>query len=203
MSEIHVAAIVGGHGEVESVLILFRRIVGILDPRIIVQMKPVLRIPESRLAKAGELEKHVEFAARSVGGSGGIFVLLDCDSPGGCPRNDAPVWLRRAHNARPDMETSLVLANKEYEAWFLAAAESLRGYCGLPSDLAAPPNPEDIRGAKEWLRRHMPRIRKYSETVDQPALTSVFDIQAARRADSFDKCYREICRLLAVLAPKE
>jgi hypothetical protein len=96
------------------------------------------------------------------------------------------------------------LANREYEAWFLAAAESLGGHCGLPSDLTSPPNPEGIRGAKEWLRRHMPRVRKYSETVDQPTLTSVFDMQAARRrADSFDKCYREIVRLLTVLGPKD
>lgn len=102
------------------------------------------------------------------------------------------------------MEISLVLANREYEAWFLAAAESLGGHCGLPSDLTSPSNPEGIRGAKEWLRRHMPRVRKYSETVDQPALTSVFDMQMARqRADSFDKCYREIVRLLTVLGPKD
>lgn len=87
MSEIRIAAIVGGHGEVESVPILFRRIAGTLDPGMDVRVKPVLRIPESRLAKAGELEKHVEFAARSVGRSGGIFILLDCDTPGSCPRS--------------------------------------------------------------------------------------------------------------------
>ena len=203
MSEIQVAAIVGGHGEVESVPILFHRIADALDLPVIVQVKPVLHVPESHLAKVGELERHVEFAARRVGRSGGIFILMDCDNPGGCPKNDAPAWLHRAQRVRSDMEISLVLANREYEAWFLAAAESLRGYCGFPSDLTAPPNPEDVRGAKEWLRRHMPRIRKYSETVDQPALTRVFDIEAARRADSFDKCYREIVRLLKVLGSAE
>ena len=67
MSEIRIAAIVGGHGEVESLPILFRRIAGVLDPGMIVQMKPVLRIPESRLAKAGELEKPIEFAAPRSG----------------------------------------------------------------------------------------------------------------------------------------
>jgi hypothetical protein len=163
-------------------------------------MKPVLRIPESRLVKADELEKHVQFAARSVGKDGGIFILLDCDGPCGCPKNDAPIWLSRARRARPDMEISFVLANKEYEAWFIAAAESLRGRRGLAEDLASHPYSERIRGAKEWLSDHMPKNRPYSETIDQPALTSVFDMQAARRADSFDKCYREIVRLLTVLA---
>jgi hypothetical protein len=49
----------------------------------------------------------------------------------------------------------------------------------------------------------MPRNRRYAETTDQAALTSVFDMQAARRADSFDKCYREIVRLLSVLKTGE
>ena len=97
------------------------------------------------------------------------------------------------------MEISVVLAKQEYEAWFIAAAESLRGQCGLPQDLVGDSDPESIRGAKEWLSRHMPRNRRYGETTDQATLTSVFDMQAARRADSFDKCYREIVRLLTVL----
>ena len=203
MSEIRVAAIVGGRGEKETLPILFRRIAGDLDPGMVVQVKPVLPVPESLLAKAGEIEKHVEFAARSVGRHAGIFILLDCDGPGGCPKNDAPVWLNRARRARPDMEISLVLANKEYEAWFVAAAESLRGRRGLAADLIADPNPERIRGAKEWLSDHMPRNRPYAVTIDQPAFTAVFDMQAARRADSFDKCYREIVRLLTALRPSE
>ena len=35
----------------------------------------------------------------------------------------------------------------------------------------------------------------YSETIDQPALTAMFDLNQARAAKSFDKCYREL-RLL-------
>lgn len=199
MNKIRVAAIVGGHGEVESLPILFRRIAGTLDQSLTVHVKPVLRVPESRLSKVGELEKYVEFAARSTGRHGGIFILMDCDWPDGCPRDDGPAWLNRARCARPDMQISLVLANKEYEAWFIAAAESLRGKRGLAADLTTDPNPERIRGAKEWLSDRMPRNRPYNPTIDQPALTSVFDMQAAHRADSFDKCYREIVRLLTAL----
>lgn len=199
MSEIRVAAIVGGRGEKEAVPILFRRIAGTLDPNLIVQVRPVLPVPESLLAKAGELEKSVAFVARNVGGRGGIFILMDCDWTDSCPKKDAPIWLQRARRVRPDMEISLVLANKEYEAWFIAAAESLRGKRGLATDLTSASDPEDIRGAKEWLSDHMPRNRPYKPTIDQPALTSIFDMQAARRADSFDKCYREIVRLLTVL----
>ena len=143
MSEIRIAAIVGGHGEVESVPILFRRIAGVVDPRMIVRVERPLRVPENRLAKEGELERHVEFSARRVGRYGGIFILMDRDWPGGCPKNDAPVWLQRAREARRDMEIPLVLANKEYEAWFLAAAESLR---------------DTVVFHPTWSRRQIPRV---------------------------------------------
>ena len=84
------------------------------------------------------------------------------------------------------MIISVVMAKKEYEAWFIAASESLRGTRRLTPDLNAPADPENIRGAKEWLSRHMPSNQPYAETTDQPALTAVFDLNAARRADSFD-----------------
>ena len=60
-----------------------------------------------------------------------------------------------------------------------------------------PPNdPEAVRDAKGWLDRRMENNESYSETTDQPALAALFDIEQARRADSFDKCYRDIVRLL-------
>lgn len=65
--------------------------------------------------------------------------------------------------------------------------------------LLKPDNPETIRGAKEWLRRHMQTGETYSVTRDQPALAALFDLEQARQADSFDKCYREIVRLLEEL----
>ena len=89
-----------------------------------------------------------------------------------------------------------MLAKHEFEAWFLAAAESLRGQRGLVDDIHAPNDPEAIRGAKEWLSQRMEDHRTYRETQDQPALAARFDIEQARQADSFDKCYRDIARLL-------
>lgn len=194
---LRIASIVEGHGECEAVPILIRRIANTLDPAIAVSVHPVLRVPGSRLAKQGEIERTIELAARKNAGQGAILVLMDCDD--GCPAQDAPELLQRATAARADLPISVVLAKREYEAWFLAAAESLRGRRGLPLDLVGPPNPEDIRGAKEWLADRMPRGQGYSESSDQPALTSAFDMNAARCADSFDKCYREIVRLLNIL----
>lgn len=191
------AAIVEGHGEIEAVPVLIRRIARQIDPALVPHIDPILRIPASRLRKAGELERHVEFAARKLGGRGGILVLVDCDwDAEACPKYDAGPLLERACRARSDMPISVVLAYREYEAWFIAAAESLRGKRGLSENLSAPPNPEGIRGAKEWLSDHMPRTQPYTETTDQAAFTQIFDMASARRTDSFDKCYREVMNLL-------
>jgi hypothetical protein len=90
----------------------------------------------------------------------------------------------------------VVLAKCEFESWFLAAADSLRGRFGFPESLEVPKHPEEIRNAKGWLKdRRM--TRSYAPTIDQPRLTQYFDMRLARqRSDSFDKCYREITRLL-------
>lgn len=201
MKSARLLAIVTGHGEKAAVPILIRRIAAEIDPTLMVEIADVLHVPESSLRQAHQLERHVERAARLLHGTGGILIVMDCDWEGGCPAREGPALLARAQQARPDIPIAVVLAKQEFEAWFLAAAESLRGKRGLPTDLAAPPDPEAIRGAKEWLRKRMPPSRTYSETIDQPALAAVFDLQMARRIDSFDKLYREIASMLAALSP--
>ena len=199
MPEVKIAAIVEGYGECEAVPILIRRIARTIDPGFVPKVFPPLRIPASRIMKEGETERSVDFAARKLQGQGGILVVLDCDWDNGCPAMDGPALLKRAMDVRGDLPIAVILAKKEFEAWFLAAAESLRGKHGLPNDLQSPARPEDIRGAKEWLSDKMPYGRSYTETTDQPAFTDLFDIGMARRADSFDKCYREIERMLREL----
>lgn len=192
-----VACIVEGHGEVEAVPILIRRIAAELDPALVVQVLPPLRVPRYKLVKTGEIERSVELAARKTGGTGAILVLVDSEDD--CPAEVGPDLLCRAQTARRDVPVGVILAKHEFEAWFLAAAESLRGLRGLPPDLAAPADPEAIRGAKEWLRDRMQPKFKYHEVLDQPALTARFDLATARRTNSFDKCYREVTRLLEEL----
>ncbi|MCO5167729.1 MAG: DUF4276 family protein [Planctomycetes bacterium] len=102
-----------------------------------------------------------------------------------------------------ELTVEVVLATREFESWFLASAEALAGSRGLPTDLAAPEQPEAIRGAKEWLTRHMARGRAYQEVVDQPALTARLDLDLARRrSDSFDVCVRRVARLIEAVRPK-
>ncbi len=146
-----------------------------------------------------ELERTVDFVNRKLRGQGGIPVILDCDWGDGCPATDGPALLKRATVVRGDLPIAVVLAKKELEAWLLAVAESLRGQHGLPYDLQVPAEPEEIRGAKEWLSDKMPPGRSYAETTAQPAFTALLDMDLARRADSFDKCYCSIEGILRQL----
>jgi hypothetical protein len=196
MRQPRIAIIVGGHGECEAVPILIRRIASEIDESLSPVVLHPFRVHEDRLRKEAELERYIELAARKLDGNGGVLVLIDCDWSGSCPKVDAPPLLRRARACRPDMKVSVVLANREFEAWFIAASRSISGKRGLRDNLDVIDNPESVRGAKEWLRDRMPPGRPYTETEDQPALTQEFDMKEALRALSFDKCYREIRWLL-------
>jgi hypothetical protein len=132
--------------------------------------------------------------AQTVGPSGGILVLADADDD--CPARLGPELLARARAARSDRTIAVVLAKCEFEAWFLTGAVSLRGKRTLPADLEAPENPEDIRGAKEWLSARM--TPGYRETIDQPALAEALDLETARRSGSFDKFVRDVAMLIGV-----
>ena len=152
-----------------------------------------IRVRRQRVLKKGELERVVEFASRLCEPQDSIVILLDADED--CPRALAADMLARARVARSDRSIRVVVAKMEYEAWFLAAVESITGRRGIQEGLTPPGDPEAIRGAKGWLSRHMP-AHGYSETLDQPALTAIFDMQAARAAPSFDKMWRTVSQAL-------
>jgi hypothetical protein len=148
------------------------------------------------LVKSGELERYVELAMRSVAGTGALLVLLDADDD--CPATLGPELLTRVRAVREDVPAVVVVANREFEAWLLASADSLRGHRGLPDDLEPPGDSEAIRDAKGWLQDRRIDGRAYSPTIDQPALTAVLQLDRARtRSASFDKLWRDIEHLIA------
>lgn len=191
---IKIGCIVEGAGDVVAVPILIRRVAKDLYPELTVDIPRPIRVHRNQIVKDGELEQRVELAVEKVGAQGAILIILDSDDD--CPAELGPALLNRASQTRSDIPIAVVLAKYEFESWFLAAAKSLRGRRGLRNDLNPPDNPEAIRGAKEWLRQRMQTGRTYHETRDQPALTALFDFEQALQTDSFDKCYRDIVRLL-------
>ncbi len=194
MTPIKIGLVVEGHGDFKAAPILFRRVGYDIDPSVTLDIQQPIRRPRSSLVHTpGELERAVELAALKSRPLGGVFVLFDSDDD--CPAELAPPLLARARSAGMGLPVFLILPQREFEGWFLAAAESIRGRRGLPADLSPPQNPEKIRGAKGWLRDRM-LGHVYSETIDQPALAAIFDINQARAAKSFDKCYRDLKSLI-------
>ena len=188
-----IVAIVEGDGEVNAVPALIRRIHEAVSPGSPLDVDRPIRIRRNRILKAGELERYLDLAANLAGADGGILVLLDAN--GDCPAHLGPDILRRARTARPDRRIEVVLANCEYESWFIAAIDSLKGKRNISASATVPQDPESIRGAKKWLRDRMGGT--YSPTADQTALTVLFNMGLARRRSrSFVKMWRAVGALL-------
>lgn len=191
-----IASVVEGHGEVPGLPALLHRIArdhsvwSLRTPRPFRRNKGSLVIP-------GGIEAAVEATAHRISEAGGVLVLIDADDDR--PGCRGPELLARAQKARSDVPVSVVLADKEFEAWFLAGASTLAGYSGFPHDLAPPSQPESIRDAKGWLTGQRERAggQPYKPTVDQAPLARAFDMSQARAGSpSFDKFWREVEFLL-------
>ncbi len=194
MKTARIAPLVEGHGEVLSFPILLRRIIAEIDPSATPAVPKGFRHPSGSMRRVGGLEAAINAVAEKHP-EHAILVLIDSDDD--CPKNLGPELKRRANDARPDLRISVVLAHREYEAWYLAAAESLAGKRNLSHDLIAPTDPEGIRGAKKWLTKQMPGSNKYRPTVDQAPLSQEFDLELARaRSRSFRKLWKEVERIL-------
>jgi hypothetical protein len=175
--------IVEGHGEQEALPLLIRKIFTEFSPQIIPVINPPIRVKSGSFLNDPEyFRKYVSLAAaKAAQADGEMLILLDCEDD--CPATLGPDLLAKASAVRSDVPTTVVLAHREYETWFLAAAESLRGCAGLPAGLAPPANPEQIRGAKEWLGRQMDA--SYDPIIHQAAFTARFDLTQAKTVPSF------------------
>jgi hypothetical protein len=189
-----VASVVEGHGETAAIPTLIKRIAQSLG--IPVTAPNALRGKRSQLVTEEGIKRAVSLAAVTVVPPRRVLVVVDAD--GECPAELGPRLQAWAQAARADVPCAVVIAKQEYEAWLIAGATGLSSQRGLPAAIERPVDPEGIQGAKEWITRQMPKGRVYKPTLDQAALTSVFDIGDARECDSFDKCYREIERLLTM-----
>lgn len=187
--------IVEGHGEYQAVRTLVERIGRELLAGGHIEVLRPIRQPRSRLVQEENLQRAVKLAATKLKASSSpetpdmVLILLDADEDPACMLGlKLLAWAKKA---RPDIDIACVLAVNEYETWFVAAAESLRAYLTFEQN-EAPEEPEAARCGKAWIRRHRIGPAKYSETVDQPAMTARMDITLCRkRSPSFDKLCRE------------
>jgi len=183
-----IVSIVEGDGEVTALPILLRRIGAWLSPEMQVEVKLPIRVKRDRfLNREEEFKRMLELAALKCDQDGWILVLLDADDE--CPVELGGRVSERARNIIPHRSISVVLANREYEAWFIAAAGSLNGCRGFTFNGINQHESEAIRGAKEWMGAHMPN-GKYREVADQPAFSASMDLQLA--LDN-SRSFRKLC----------
>lgn len=186
-----IAPIVEGHGEVQAVPKLLHRCAARLVPKCELKVNPPLRVKAGSFVNdQGYFNKYVELAARKAKQrpNSCVFIILDCED--GCPRQIGPELMKRAESLRPDVSVIVVLAYREFETWFLTAARSIRGVCGLPADLDPPDNPEQVRNAKGWLSARMPQ--RYNETDHQLKLTEVVSFEDAMESQSFARMFDKL-----------
>lgn len=190
----YIAPIVEGHGEVEALPILLRRIAEHAEMHCNLQVNQPIRVKSGSFMNDKEyFQKYVKIAAaKAAQYHGSVLIVLDCDDQ--CPARLGPDLLKRARAVRGDVPCLVILAHREFETWFIAAAASLRKQAGLPERLEAPPYLDGIRDAKGWLGKHMPT--GYDPITHQRKLTAAFDIDQARACASFDRFYRRFLDLL-------
>lgn len=183
-----VAPIVEGHGEVSAFPILLRRLQQWRRPDEYLDVSHPVRVRRDRfLNKDEDFRKHLMLASAKCGDDGWVLILLDSDDD--CPSELGMKILARAQALMPGTRISVVLANREYEAWFIAASESLNGKRGFVCRAGEVAEAERPRNAKGWMAERIAG-GGYSETVDQPAFSALFDLEQAFIGS---RSFRKLC----------
>jgi hypothetical protein len=185
---ISIASIVEGHGEVQALPILLRRFPVWRISDVQVNVLQPIRVRRDRfLNRDDEFRKQLLLAAAKCGEQGWILVVLDADDD--CPATLAEQIVRRAREHVPHRRLSVVIANREFEAWFLAAARSIHGERGFAVQEGERIEAESLRNAKGWMREHMQGA--YKEVLDQPAFAARIDLQ---QACNNSRSFRKLCK---------
>ncbi|WP_373506737.1 DUF4276 family protein [Thiocapsa sp.] len=205
MRKFRIVPIVEGYGEERAVPLLMRRWLRHRNlhrwfdiPDLAVNAKG-----SGRLKAPFDPERHrgIEhyIATALTGRPDAILVLLDADDE--CQtraKNEGlgPTLLARARAVAREVPLAVVIANREYEAWFLANLTALRARGLLPlGRLPEPLQPEVRRDCKGLIERLLGC--SYEERFHQLKLTEAmtFSPRAAFRSPSYGKLLRDLERL--------
>jgi hypothetical protein len=190
-----IVAIVEGEGEQKALPGLINRVIDRLDASGIHVVEPLVR-KRQKVVKDGELEEAIQLAIRRGRNVAAILILLDADDD--CPATLAPELLDRAKK-ETHLPVAVVMAKREFEAWFLGSVDTLRDHGILPVDAAVPERPEEVN-AKSKLKQLMVND-KYKEVIHQAALSRMIDFDRCReRCPSFDKFLRDVEALVRAVA---
>ena len=179
----NIVPIVEGEGDIRSVPILLRRVLHEVLQQYtwnVAHPKKAHSLPTLRK----RLSQYLQYASTEKDAQA-ILILLDLDD--GCPTIEAQHLADDIQALSPQLPVAIILAHREYEAWFLASVDSIaqqdgQKYHFTPAFLqnAEPPaDVENIRDAKGWLSQQMLPGCRYKETMHQPSMTTLIDFNVA------------------------
>jgi len=189
-----IVPIVEGDGELDAIPVLLRRILHetfqVFDWEV-GRPKKAHSLPAFK-KRLSDFIRYAEMEPEATH----ILVVMDLDD--GCPKEEVRRLTEEIRQASPQMPVLVVLAHREYEAWFLASLPSLAGKDNLPQNTFFEGNVENIRGVKAWLTRQMPPGKTYKETTHQAAWSAKMDIGGAtlQRSRSFRRLVHAVEEIL-------
>ncbi len=154
----NIQPIVEGHGEVKTVPVLLRRLRDEARAYPIEINEPIRR-HRSEFFDEAQVRKAVRLALKQD--CDAILLFFDGDGDEDCPKEQVPAILGWARAEAARTPCAAVMAYREYEAWFLASIESLRGRRGIRPDAESHPHPERPTGAKGHLEQRMAAGKSY------------------------------------------
>lgn len=190
----NIQPVVEGHGEVQAVPVLLRRLVSEAETWGVGIGTPIRRT-RHQLATEEGITASISLA-RGKPDCAAILVLFDGDDD--CPAQLGPKVQEWADAAARDTPCAVCIAHREYEAWFLATLDSIGAEWGR-DDVQHHPNPESPRDAKGEIERRM-LGRGYKETTHQPKFSDYFCLSDAfRRSRSFRKLVKSFGALTSAM----
>ncbi len=197
MSGAHLGIVVEGHGDAAALPVLARRIAAERFQNYTLTTS-TWRLPRSQ-ATSSALARAVRLVAYDVASSGassgGVLVVFDAD-------RECPVELAdsiRGVQVGPGA-VGIAIANREYEAWILAAIESLAQNRLVRDATPVVGDPDALRNPKATLDERL--HSRYKVTSDQEALSGSVDLElACGNSRSFRHLCDAIGRLLTSAIP--
>jgi hypothetical protein len=190
-----IVPVVEGDGDLLSVQRLLARL--IIDLQIYdVSIHGSIHLARTEMVKKDPFLNRMN-AARKLGGDAVLFVF---DADKSCARDVIPDMHQWAKENMSDLPCGNVMARREYEVWFLASMETMRGANlgknkSIPESFSYPYPVEQVSSPKSRFQEY-----GYKETLHQHILTSKIDFALAyRRSSSFRKLVQEVCRILVEL----
>ncbi len=193
-----IVPIVEGDGEVGSVPVLLRRVLGERHERHDIHIQRPINSHG-----VGSIRKNIDRFlgyARKYAECDAVLVFLDSD--GDCPCSLAADLARSAKELNMDVPVAIVCAHHMYESWFIASLDSpsgekIRGKLDLSENAEYEGDVESINSPKAWLKDHISRRdRSYSETKHQAALTDLIDIEHTQHRS---RSFRRFCHAVEEL----